>query len=130
MKKNKLIEILNKIEGNPDILLYNGFVDDWMDIEVETEPRTLVKETVEFWLSRYIYEYVGRHNEQPSESLKEEWLEKIKLKRKCSEWEFPNEFVQEEDFECWYGKRYKKVHLINAKLRGKNDRGRGCDLEY
>ena len=130
MKKNKLIEILNKIEGNPDILLYNGFVDDWMDIEVEIESHVLVKETVEFWLNRYIYDYVDRHKEQPSEKLKEEWLKEIKLKRRYSEWEFPNAYVQEQEFERWYGKRYKKVILINAKLRGKNDPGRGCDLEY
>lgn len=33
MRKNKLIDILNQIEGNPDILLYNGFVDDlWISI--------------------------------------------------------------------------------------------------
>jgi hypothetical protein len=34
MKKNDLIKKLQEIEGNPDVLLYNGFVDDWMHIEI------------------------------------------------------------------------------------------------
>jgi hypothetical protein len=33
MRKNKLIQLLQDIEGNPEIKLWNGMVDDWMDID-------------------------------------------------------------------------------------------------
>lgn len=45
MKKSKLIKLLQEIEGDPDILLWNGMVSDWMDIlglqEVALERQTL-----------------------------------------------------------------------------------------
>lgn len=31
MKKNDLIKMLQGIDGNPDVLLWNGFVGDWQD---------------------------------------------------------------------------------------------------
>ena len=33
MKKNDLIELLNGIKGNPDIVLWNGMVGDYMHIK-------------------------------------------------------------------------------------------------
>lgn len=30
MRKNKLIELLNEIDGNPEIVTWNGYVGDWM----------------------------------------------------------------------------------------------------
>lgn len=45
MKKSKLIKLLQEIEGDPDIILWNGMVSDWMDIlglqEVGLERSTL-----------------------------------------------------------------------------------------
>jgi len=45
LKKSKLIKLLQEIEGDPDILLWNGTVSDWMDIlglqEVGLERSTL-----------------------------------------------------------------------------------------
>lgn len=32
MKKDKLIELLSQIKGNPDIYLWNGFVGDYVDV--------------------------------------------------------------------------------------------------
>ena len=34
MKKSKLIRLLNEIEGDPDILLWNGVVGDWQNIQL------------------------------------------------------------------------------------------------
>ena len=45
MKKNKLIELLQAVEGNPEILLWNGYVGDYMDIDKELAERSLVKMT-------------------------------------------------------------------------------------
>lgn len=34
MRKNDLIKKLQEIEGNPEIVLYNSFVDDWQHIKL------------------------------------------------------------------------------------------------
>jgi len=34
MKKNQLIEQLQKIKGNPEIKMWNDFVQDWMNIGI------------------------------------------------------------------------------------------------
>lgn len=47
MRKNKLIELLNSIPGNPDIVIWNGFVGDIQDIDSEIVERELVKHTKE-----------------------------------------------------------------------------------
>lgn len=47
MKKDKLIKLLLSIEGNPDILLWNGYAMDWMDIK-GLEEAELVKMTKEY----------------------------------------------------------------------------------
>ena len=33
MRKNDLIKLLNNIEGNPDVVLWNGMVEDYMHID-------------------------------------------------------------------------------------------------
>lgn len=42
MKKSELINLLNTIEGDPDVLLWNGFVQDWQEVTI-TKKVYLVK---------------------------------------------------------------------------------------
>ena len=58
MKKNQLIEQLQKIKGNPEIKMWNGYVDDWMDIklceqEFVKESEDFLKESI--WNSVYFF---------------------------------------------------------------------------
>ena len=32
MRKNQLIKLLQEIKGNPEVMVWNGFVDDYMPI--------------------------------------------------------------------------------------------------
>ena len=50
MKKNDLIKLLNSIEGNPDIVLWNGFVRDYQDISKELVKGDLVKISLDWYL--------------------------------------------------------------------------------
>jgi hypothetical protein len=43
MRKNDLIKLLQEIDGNPEVSLWNGFVGDWMPISKEIEVIELVK---------------------------------------------------------------------------------------
>ena len=50
MKKNDLIKLLNTIEGNPDVALWNGFVGDYQDISKELVKGDLVKMSLDWYL--------------------------------------------------------------------------------
>lgn len=63
MKKNDLIKMLQNIEGNPDIIFYNGFVDDWQHID-EPEEVELCRYSLEQQL-KYINLERIRFNHQP-----------------------------------------------------------------
>ena len=78
MRKNKLIDILNQIDGNPDILLYNGFVDDFMDFNIRTEPYVLVKHTREFFYNNLCYTFQTRNSRLPREAETQVFLNKAK----------------------------------------------------
>ena len=130
MRKNKLIDILNQIEGNPDILLYNGFVDDFMDFNIRTEPCVLVKHSLEFIHKRLCYSFHERNSRFPNESENKELLKQSEILSKEEEWEFPNEFVTQDDAKHWYGNRMKKVFMIEARLRNKKCYDRAGSLEY
>jgi hypothetical protein len=114
MRKDKLIELLQNIEGNPDILIWNGFVGDWMDIG-SIDENDLVKVEFKYWLEsvrrercidRRDWEYNIPDSEIPE-------LRKIYLSHK---WSF-NDFVTLQDIK---EKRWKKkrIFLINPKGRG------------
>jgi hypothetical protein len=133
MKKNKLIEILNAIEGNPEIVLWNGYAEDYMHIDPTPVPLMLVKETVQFIETSLRNEWCYNHKtfDIPPEVEKMLKHNAAQLHKKRS-WDFPNQFVPEEDYENWYGKRRKTVVALNPKLRGKVSLGisRASDVNY
>jgi len=50
MCKNDLIKLLQTIEGNTDIVLWNGFVGDYQDISKELVKGELVKISLDWYL--------------------------------------------------------------------------------
>lgn len=129
MKKNKLIQILQNMKGNPDIKVWNGYAGDWQDFDlVEQE---LVKESEEFirWWIEAEWKQENKNSIIPEDVQKE--LDEIITRRvKEREWDFPNHYVSEENMERWYGKNRKRIFLINAKLRGKSTFDRMGDINY
>lgn len=132
MKKNDLIKYLQGIKGNPDIKLYNGFVGDWMDIDlIESE---VVKECDEF--IRFYVEGEWKQNNKTDIiphnvqiELDKQIEQRIKSRR-TEDWEFPNQYLSEDQYKKWYGKHRKKIILINGKKRGKSSYDRLGRVEY
>lgn len=127
MKKNKLIELLQSIKGNPEVKIWNGMVGDWMDVcLVESE---LVKESEEFlrwWIEA---EWKQDNNtETIPEDIQKQLDGVIKERCKGREWDFPNNYVK--DKERWYGKNRKKIILIDGKKRGKTTFDRLGEISY
>ena len=127
MKKDKLIEMLNKIEGNPDILLWNGLVADWMDIESKPIEQILTKETVNHYLDAVRWERC-RDTKNIDYQLTEEELVSAKRNSKELAWEL-NEFITEDDIKT---KRHKSktVFFLNAKTRGETFFDRAGTVKY
>jgi hypothetical protein len=130
MKKNQLIEQLQKIKGNPEIKMWNGYVDDWMNIQLCEQE--FVKESEDF--IRWSIEMDWKQRNQKWEIPEEAQIrieEVIKERLKDRQWELPNQFLQtKEDEELWYGKNKKKFVLINGKTRGKSIEDRLGKVSY
>lgn len=128
MKKNKLIEVLTNIKGNPDILLWNGFVGDWQDIDADVVETFLVKSSFENHLRRCELD-VMKDKKDWDFRFSEEEVEDIKksyAKNYC--WEY-NHFVTREDISKGYYKE-KKVFMLNTKKRGESTFDRAGNIEY
>ena len=130
MKKNQLIEQLQKIKGNPEIKMWNGYVDDWMNIQLCEQE--FVKESEDF--IRWSIEMAWKERNQKWEIPEEAQIqieEVIKERLKDRQWELPNQYLQtEEDEKRWYGKNKKKFVLINGKIRGKSIEDRLGKVSY
>ena len=115
MKKVKLIKLLEDIPGNPDILLWNGYVQDWMPINPKIVRQLLVKESFEHYCeSVRIEECIDKKDW--SQLLSEETVEQLKQSYKEFDWEF-NNFITQELLDT---KEYfsKPVYFLQSKPRG------------
>jgi hypothetical protein len=113
MKKKKLIELLEKIPGNPNIVVWNGFVGDYMDISDKYVETYMVKECRES-----ARQMIQLRCERDGQTFTEEYFEEC---YKCREWGLPNQFIEsEEEFKRWYGKNKKTLVILDLKARGKS----------
>lgn len=126
MRKNKLIALLGSIPDNPEILLWNGMVGDWMDIDPELVEDNLYKSNPE--TEKEMIEFRSEREGKPRK-VSEEEFEEIKKRIRKSDWEFPNPYANEEQIKRMYGKP-KKVFIINAKRRKKSTFDRLGSIEY
>ena len=123
MRKNKLIEMLQKIEGNPDIYLWNGMVGDWMDVASAVED-TLTKESLEHytWMRSWRSERDTPYQIQPDAAqMKKDYAKYIT-------WE-QNQYITEQDIKDGRYKT-KRVVFLDAKQRGITTFDRGGDISY
>jgi len=128
MKKSKLIEMLNRLEGDPEIKLWNGIVGDWMDIDKELVPSELVKQTLEHWLEMC---RIGDCRDRQDRDYQLPAEEVARLKKdyhRINTWEL-NPFVTLEDVK---EKRYKlkNIYILNAKTKGVKAFDRLGDIDY
>lgn len=106
MRKNDLIKRLNDIPGNPEIVLWNGYVQDYQAVDKTIDEIELVKHSKEF------IETCLRHEGlEPSRAV-------VEAISNAQEWTFPNEFTNEAERKRWYGKNRKKVLILSGKPRG------------
>lgn len=127
MRKNDLIKLLSDIDGNPEIVLWNGYTQDFMKVDrlVESD---LVKMTKTHFLEMLRLEKCVDVKDWSAQLTDEEANHGLECYRKNYEWEV-NEYVTTDDIQS---KRYqrKRVVYINAKLRGKTMFDRLGEVRY
>ena len=110
MKKSKLLALLNGIDGDPDILLWNGFVNDWQDIDTKPVFDTLSKPTFNHIKRMVEIERALKLNVH-TYKLAEDDIAELKSKYGSTyNWEI-NEYANTNQY------KRKKVVFLNAKLR-------------
>lgn len=126
MKKNDLIKLLQGIEGNPEVMLWNGYVNDFMKVGGVSE-RDLVKMTFEHYAEMCrlkdcsdLQDWNHQHTAEDLANLQQHY--------KKHEWEH-NPYVYKEDIAAKHYKK-KRVVYINAKLRGKTMSDRLGSVSY
>ena len=132
MKKNELIKLLQETPGNPHIMVWNGFVEDVQYVSKQIEQAVLVKETVDHLYECLVYEHM--RDSGSWEPLSEDVLQQIRLDaiqyNKERQYELPNSFVDEEQYERWYGKNKKKILILTPMTSGKTSYDRLGVIEY
>lgn len=130
MKKDKLIELLQTIEGNPDIYIWNGYVEDYMDISKDFDEIQTGVESLSFIthnLKSEVVEFLKRDLTPEEDKNIEIKANELKKSRKR---EIVSHFLEEDQFKVWYGNSVKTAYLLSPKLRGLSSYGRDGNLKY
>jgi len=114
MTKNKLIALLQNIKGNPEIVLWNGMVGDWMGIDKLT-PGELTKQTEEYWIKSVEFEHKRDMNDWNAK-LSEQEVAQLKKQYKGHDWNTPD-YVTQEDIDQ---KRYKTKRVVYIEPKKRN----------
>ena len=127
MRKNDLIKLLHTIEGNPEIVLWNGFVGDYQNISTKLVEGELVKKTLKCYLEHNRMVRCLKENNWQYQ-LTEEEVSYLTNVYKTFNYE-QNDFVTKEDIK---EKRYmkKRVIYIQPKLKNKKCYDRLGTIEY
>jgi hypothetical protein len=128
MRKNDLIKLLQETKGNPEIVLWNGIVGDYMQIDNKLVEGELSKMTFEGLLHYYSLERKRDKNDWNYELTEEEKQGLLKNYKDNYKWEI-NQFVNREDIKRKTHKS-KRVLYINAKISGKSHNDRLGSIYY
>jgi hypothetical protein len=85
---SELIKLLNELKGDPDILLWNGHVGDWVDIDSNLVETDLVRETFEGYCTSLRYERAVELRDGSYEIPEDEIRELKKIFPTISAWDF------------------------------------------
>ena len=127
MRKNDLIKLLQTIEGNPDIVLWNGIVGDYQNISTKLVEGDLVKKTLKCYLEHNHMIRCLKENDWQYQLTNEE-VEYLTNIYKTFDYEQNNYVTQEDIKEKRY--RKKRVVYIQPKESGKTYFNRRIKVEY
>ena len=131
MRKNELIQLLQQINGNPEIYIWNGLVDDFMPLK-KIYPDKLYKECIQFIYKRLVYDWKFSNNtfETPSQDICDSLMKEAIKVSKSTKYETANQFLEAEQYREWYGNRSKNIIALYASNTGKTYEDRMGQITY
>lgn len=124
MRKNQLIEILKNIKGNPEIMIWNGIVEDVQPIAKEVVECKLYKMSFEGYKERVNLQRVLKDN---LPELLDDELKALYKKHKIGQYEAFN-YYPPDDNDKAYNK--KTVFVLEPKVTGKTHFDRLGTITY
>lgn len=124
MRKNQLIEILKNIKGNPEIMIWNGLVEDVQPIAKEVVECKLYKLSFEGYKERVNLQRVYREN---LPELLDDELKALYKKHKIGQYEAFNYYAPDDNDKA-YNK--KTVFVLEPKVTGKTHFDRLGTITY
>jgi hypothetical protein len=120
VRKNELIKKLQELKGNPEIMIWNGIVEDFVNIG-EIGIHSLVKPTRKDWINRVRYEEILYNEGFTDERTLIADYNKIPYEQ--------NEYVTDEDIKQGYYKK-KNIGYISSKKANKTSTSRSFNIDY
>ena len=123
MRKNELIKLLEEIEGNPEVVLWNGFVQDWQHIDKDNILHTcLYKESKEHIEKMLTFEVIRDTGRKPTEEEQNE-LKSIAANSFLKEYSWHlddcyDPVLTDEEKKSRYGNNIRKVLVLQPKIKG------------
>ncbi len=127
MRKNDLIKMLQGIKGNPEVLLWNGMVGDWMHIS-GVHKSYLARYTKQYWIQSIENEECIKRKDWDYKLPDGDVVELARRYSKTCQWE-SNNFITKEDIDEGRA-QYKTVLYLDAKKRGVSTFDRLGSVEY
>jgi hypothetical protein len=127
VKKSKLIKLLSKLDGDPDVLLWNGYVGDYQNISLDIVEQQLVRMTFDAYVKTIECEERVKRKDLSYIITESELPELRKSYTKHVDWEM-NQFALQDTLNKNY--KSKTVYIMQPNSRGKREWGRCESLEY
>lgn len=128
MRKNQLIKLLESVEGNPEIKMWNGFVQDYTEINKTLVKIRLVKMTLEYYLESCKLEKCRDLNDWTYKLSEDEIINLSKSYKKVCKWDI-NYVVSNLDIESGKYKQ-KLVRIMQATTKGVSTWDRSGSISY
>lgn len=124
MRKNDLIKLLQEIKGNPEIYIWNGFVEDYQPINKDLVEVELHKLSFTGYKERVNIQRQSREKLPP---LSDEEAKMLYKKHNIGAWELFSYYPPDKS-DKWYNR--KRVYLLEPKKTGKTTFDRLGDISY
>ncbi len=135
MRKNDLIKLLQKVEGNPEVVVWNGYVREHQHVSTKITQDFLTRESFDTYLHQVLLN--RRLRIDPGYEFSVEERERMRgVWQKNNSWELASEdYEQTSEFDAEYKllhTDYKRIRrpvvVLHPKLQGKQMYVRGCGM--
>ena len=115
MKKSKLIRLLNTVKGDPDVLVWNCQLSDYVDIEHQLTHSHLVRMTFEWYCKLLEYDRIAE-KQDPDYRIPESELPELQKAYDAETGWGVNDLINYKDVSA---RKYHRKYVLFMKTKGR-----------